>query len=76
MKAAWLSETEDLQDDIHLCLIQCHLGKKKREYKKEEHVLMRAEQGEDRKGGIKGGRERFLWCVFPRGQKGGVGLLP
>lgn len=36
----------------------------------------RVEQGEGRKGGIKGGRERFLWCVVPWGQRGGEGLLP
>lgn len=33
-------------------------------------------RGEGRKGGITGGRERFLWCVVPWGQRGGEGLLP
>ena len=74
VKNRWLSENEIMHSDIHCCLIQCHGGSE--EYQKGEHVPGRAEQGEGRKGGIKGGRERFLWCVFPRGQKGGAGLLP
>lgn len=54
-------------------------SEEKEECWKGEHVPERAEQGEVRKGGIKereGEGERFLWCIFPRGQRGGEGLLP
>lgn len=51
-------------------------GKRGVLYYKGAHVPQRAEQGRGREGGIKGQRDRFLWCVFPQGQRGGLELLP
>lgn len=65
----WLSEIEIMQGDIYCCLIQ---GKRSI---RREH-MSQGEQSRARAGGIKGGRDCFLWCVFPQGQKGGSGLLP
>lgn len=70
-----LSETAAIQSDLHGRLSQCDRGEKE-ECLEGAHVPGRAEQNQGREGGIKGGRDRFLWRVFPQGQKGGSGLLP
>lgn len=49
----------------------------KRRIKRREHAPERAEQGQGRAGGIKGGRERASFGGFsPEGKRVGQGPLP